>query len=69
MRTLTLTKKSNHYVFRYADGNEPDMLEALADLAGDPSSGFDWMDAASISFQVASEQAESCLNAIAPKAM
>ena len=66
MRTISLTKGEHRYLFRYVDGSECDVLEAVSDLAADPSSNFDWLDAASLSFQITSEQAANCLKAIMP---
>ncbi len=66
MRTITLSKGVHRYVFRYTDGCECDVLEAAAQLAADPCCHFDWLDAASVSFQITSEQAANCLKAIAP---
>ena len=65
MRTITLNKGIHRYVFRYTDGCECDVLEAAAQMAADDSCQFDWLDAASVSFQITSEQAASCLKAIA----
>lgn len=67
MRTLTMHKGQHQYVFRYNQGSECDVLEAVADLAADPASNFDWTDAATLSFQITCEQAASCLTAIAPQ--
>lgn len=64
MRTLTVHKDGHAYVFRYAEGRECDMLEAVAELAARPDNGFDWADAATISFQVTADQAASCLRAM-----
>lgn len=66
MRAITVSKGVHRYVFRYAEGCECDVMEAVAQLAADPDCQFDWLDAASVSFQITSEQAASCLKAIAP---
>jgi hypothetical protein len=66
MRTLTMRKGAHQYVFRYLEGGECDVLEAVAELAADPANNFDWLDAASISFQITAEQAASCIKAITP---
>ena len=67
MRTLALTKQSHRYVFRYNEGSECEVLEAVAALASDPTNDFDWVDAASLSFQITCEQASSCLKAMTPE--
>jgi hypothetical protein len=66
MRTVSLNKGSHRYVFRYAEGGECDVLESIADLAADEKNNFDWLDAATLSFQIASEQAANCIKTIAP---
>lgn len=66
MRTVTLNKQDHRFVFRYNEANQCDILEAVADLASDPGSDFDWVDAASVSFQIASEQAAKCLKTLTP---
>ncbi len=66
MRTISLSKGDHRYVFRYAEGSECDVLETVAQMAADPTCDFDWLDAASVSFQITSEQAASCLKAISP---
>lgn len=66
MRTITIERRGQHFVFRYQPGRECELLEAVADLAADPASAFDWSDAAAVSFQVTFEQANDCLKAIAP---
>jgi len=64
MRTVLLNKGSHRYLFRYNEGGECDVLEAIAELAGNAGNNFDWLDAATLSFQVASQQAASCIEAI-----
>ena len=66
MRTLSLVKNAHRFVFRYTPGSECEVLEAVAELAADPECEFDWVDAASVSFQITCEQATSCLQAIQP---
>lgn len=66
MNCITVEKGRHQYVFRYRQGQECDILEAVAQMASDPAEAFDWADAATVSFQVTFEQANSCLKAIAP---
>ena len=66
MPTISLIKGTHRYVFRYAEGCECDVLEAVSDMAEDVGNTFDWLDAASLSFQITSEQAANCLRAIHP---
>lgn len=51
-RQLSLVKGQSKFVFRYQPGNEPDVINAFAALASDPSSEFDWFDAAVLSYQM-----------------
>lgn len=51
-RQLSLVKGSHRYVFRYRPGNEADVIASFAGLAEDRESGFDWFDAAVLSYQL-----------------
>jgi len=52
-RTLNLTKGDHTYVFRYAPGCEDLILDEIAALAEDDGCDLDWLDAATLGFQVA----------------
>lgn len=52
VRQLSLVKGTERYVFRYAPGNEAQVIDAFASLAGDNASRFDWFDAAVLSYQM-----------------
>jgi len=67
MHTISLAKGEHRYVFRYNRGAECDALEAVAQMAADGGNGFDWGDAAAVSFQITREQAGECLDAISPR--
>jgi hypothetical protein len=49
---LSLLKGEERFVFRYAPGQEEQLLDAFVDLANDRRSAFDWFDAAVLSFQL-----------------
>ena len=51
-KQLVLNKGSEQYIFRYDDGNETQLLEALAASAVDTKTNFDWFDAAVLSFKL-----------------
>lgn len=51
-RQLVLNKGSETYVFRYDSGSEDMLLEALVAQANNNSTGFDWFDAAVLSFKL-----------------
>ncbi|MCE5277230.1 MAG: hypothetical protein ABFD92_10050 [Planctomycetaceae bacterium] len=52
-RTLSLEKQGHTYLFTYAPGSENQIIDELMRLADDEQCTLDWMDAASLSFQVA----------------
>ena len=52
VRQLVLIKEDQRYLFRYGEGDEPRMLQALIDLVHDPGSELDWFDAAVLSHQM-----------------
>jgi hypothetical protein len=51
-RQLSLVKGEHHFVFRYRQGFESEVIQAMAELAEDPTSAFDWFDAAVLSVQL-----------------
>ena len=66
MRTVSLRKGEQQFVFRYVPGNEPEVLDAVSALADSPDSALDWFDAACLSFQIAHEQAARCMKVMGP---
>ena len=52
IRHLSLVKGQQRYVIRYGAGHEADVIDALASLASDSASDFDWFDAAVLSYQM-----------------
>ena len=59
-RTVRLTKDGHDYVFSYAPGSEGQAVDEIMQLAADEEAGFDWMDAASLGFQIAQNAAVDC---------
>jgi hypothetical protein len=51
-RQLVLNKGAEKYIFRYDQGQEDELLDALIDQAKDTRTDFDWFDAAVISFKL-----------------
>ncbi len=51
---LTLVKGPHRWTFRYGPGEEPLLLERLAELARRKDVPFDWFDAALVSHQLRS---------------
>ena len=52
IRQLSLVKGGHRYVFRYQAGREADIIAAFAEMASRPEIGFDWFDAAVLSYQM-----------------
>jgi len=65
-RTLSLAKDGHRYIFRYLPGAEEDVLDEIMRLAESDESHLDWLDAATLSFQVTHLAAVDCLGAMGP---
>jgi len=64
-RQLTLNKGNEKFVFRFEDGHEDELLDALIDQARDKRTDFDWFDAAVLSFKLTQSligEAEQLIN-------
>lgn len=64
-RQLVLNKGSEKFIFRYDNGAEDALLDALIERAKDDSTDFDWFDAAVLSFKLTQSligQADDILN-------
>lgn len=66
IRTLSLLKGGHKYVFRYSAGCEDEVVDAVMALAEDPQSPLDWLDAATLSFQVTQCAAADCFGSLSP---
>jgi len=51
-RQLVLNKTGEKFIFRYQDGRENELLDALIEQAQDKRTSFDWFDAAVLSFKL-----------------
>jgi len=51
-RQLVLNKAKEKFIFRYEDGREDELLDALIEQAKDKRTNFDWFDAAVLSFKL-----------------
>ena len=49
---LVLLKGDHAWTFRWTDGDEHRLIDALSDLAAGPEVGFDWFDAAMMRHQL-----------------
>ena len=65
-RTLSLVKGGHKYVFRYSLGCEDDIVDAIMALAEDKRAPVDWLDAATLSFQVTQNAAAECRRVLSP---
>ena len=63
-RVLSLSKDGHEFVFRYCPGDEGEILDELMRLADDGGQGLDWVDAATLGFQVAQLAAMDCGTAL-----
>lgn len=52
IRQLSLVKAGHRYVFRYQAGREADIIASFAEMASKSETGFDWFDAAVLSYQM-----------------
>ena len=65
MRQLVLNKGKEKFIFRYENGREDELLDALIEQAKDKRMDFDWFDAAVLSFKLTQSligQAEELLS-------
>ncbi len=51
-RQLVLNKGVEKFIFRYENGAEDELLDALIEQAKDKQTDFDWFDAAVLSFKL-----------------
>lgn len=51
-RQLVLSKGAEKFIFRYEQGREDELLDAVIDQVKDRRTDFDWFDAAVISFKL-----------------
>lgn len=52
LQQLVLNKGAEKFIFRYEQGHENDLLDALIAQVKDRRTNFDWFDAAVISFKL-----------------
>lgn len=65
-RQIQLTKRGHQFRVAYETGDEPLVLEQLAEMASRPDLAFDWFDAAVLSHQVGAHLAKE-LRTLLPK--
>jgi hypothetical protein len=52
VKTLSLVKGKDQFLFRYEEGEEPAVLESLVEMVNRRDVAFDWFDAAVLSHQL-----------------
>lgn len=65
-KTISLVKGKHTFCFRYAEGDENNVLDALADMVKRRDLPFDWFDAAVLSHQLGQHLSKE-LQAFLPK--
>ncbi len=64
MREISITKGNEKYIFRYEEGQEDGLLDAIIETIKNKKTNFDWYDTAGLSFKLAPtliEQADGLL--------
>jgi len=51
-RQIVLNKGAEKFIFRYEEGKEDELLDALIEQVKDKRTSFDWFDAAVLSFKL-----------------
>ena len=64
MRNLTFAKDGHTFVFRYAPGYEDEVVDEIMQLAEAEDCSLDWLDAATLSFQIAQHAAGATSDAL-----
>ena len=65
MNQLTLNKGGERFIFRYEEGTEDKLMDAIIDQAESHKTSFDWLDAAILCYGIAQsliDQANALLN-------
>ena len=66
VRTLTLVKGGHKFVFRYSPGAERQLVDEIMRMVEDSPGVLDWLDAATLSFQITSYASADCYDAMSP---
>ncbi len=56
-RTMNFAKDGHNYIFRYRLDMQDELIDHISDLAASDEYNIDWLDAATLSFQVAQHAA------------
>ena len=55
LRQISLVHGEHKYIFRYEAGQEKELINCLAEMAGDTERDFDWFDASVLSYKLGCE--------------
>jgi len=67
-RTLRFTKDGQYYIFRYRYDMQDEMIDHIMDMAESGEYNVDWLDAATLSFQIAQHAAAGDGDIVTPPA-
>jgi len=67
-RTLRFTKDGQYYIFRYRYDMQDEMIDHIMDMAESSEYNVDWLDAATLSFQIAQHAAAGDGDIVTPPA-
>lgn len=67
-REISLKKDNRDYVFRYEAGDEDRIIDEVVRLAEDDETDVNWLDAATLGFQLAQQTAVDCFVALSAPA-
>ncbi len=56
-KTMRFTKGGQHFIFRYRYDMQDEMIDHIMDIAESGEYNVDWLDAATLSFQIAQHAA------------
>ena len=56
-RTMRFAKNGQYYIFRYRNDMQDEMIDHIMDMAESGEYNVDWLDAATLSFQIAQHAA------------
>ena len=67
-KTVKFAKNGHQYLFRYRHDMQDEMIDHIMDLAESDEYNVDWLDAATLSFQIAQHAAAGDGDIVAPPA-
>lgn len=65
-RTVRFNKRGQHYIFRYRNDMQDELISHITTLAESREHDLDWLDAATLSFQIAQQAATGDSDVVKP---